>query len=170
MYTTICMNQTCSPLHLHLIASHRHWSTMAVTSEILILWHCNLYVGASCVTQNNKQMYKGDAKSSSKVEWTGAPYSGLYASSIYITHGWLELRHIRPAVFSSIYVLGSSISVALCIQPKIWRARSFYLTRWLWVALLLIETAMIRQKFSLKLFLRICNDKADGCNIKAIFC
>jgi len=46
------------------------------------------------------------AKSSSKVEQTGAPYSGLFASSIYVTHGWLELCHTRPAVFSSIYVIG----------------------------------------------------------------
>ena len=36
----------------------------------------------------------------------GTPYSGLYASSIYVTHGWLELRHTLPAVFSSIYVIG----------------------------------------------------------------
>ena len=47
-----------------------------------------------------------DTKSFSKVERTGAPYSGFYASSIYVTHGWLELRHTRPAVFSSIYVIG----------------------------------------------------------------
>ena len=46
------------------------------------------------------------SKSSRKVERTGAPYSGLYASYIYVTHGWLELRHIRLAVFSSIYVIG----------------------------------------------------------------
>ena len=36
----------------------------------------------------------------------GALYSCLYASSIYITQGWLELRHTRLAVFSSIYVIG----------------------------------------------------------------
>ena len=35
----------------------------------------------------------------------GAPYSGLYASSIYVTQGWLELRHTQPAEFSSIYVI-----------------------------------------------------------------
>ena len=36
----------------------------------------------------------------------GVPYAGLYASSIYVTHGWLELRHTWLAVFSSIYVIG----------------------------------------------------------------
>ena len=36
----------------------------------------------------------------------GVPYSCLYDSSIYVTHGWLELHHTRPAVFSSIYVIG----------------------------------------------------------------
>ena len=36
----------------------------------------------------------------------GVPYSCLYASSIYVTYGWLEFRHPRPAVFSSIYIIG----------------------------------------------------------------
>ena len=42
---------------------------------------------------------------SSKVEQSGTPYSCLYASSIYVTQGWLELCHTWPAVFSSIYVI-----------------------------------------------------------------
>ena len=46
------------------------------------------------------------AKSSSKVEQTGAPYSCLHASSIYITQGWLELRDTQLGVFSSSYVIG----------------------------------------------------------------
>ena len=46
------------------------------------------------------------SKSSSKVERTGTPYSGLYASSIYVTHGWLELHHTLLSVFSSIYIIG----------------------------------------------------------------
>ena len=45
-------------------------------------------------------------KSYSKVEWTGALYFCLYASSIYITQGGLELCHTRPAGFSSIYIIG----------------------------------------------------------------
>ena len=57
----------------------------------------------------------------------GAPYSGLYASSIYVIYGWL---YFHPSTS-----LGSSISAALCIQPKISRARSFYLTRWLCIKL-----------------------------------
>ena len=45
-----------------------------------------------------------NAKSSCKVEQMGAPYSCLYASSMYIIQGWLELCHTWPAGFSSIYV------------------------------------------------------------------
>ena len=47
-----------------------------------------------------------NAKSSCKVEQMGAPYSCLYASSMYIIQGWLELCHTWPAGFSSIYVIG----------------------------------------------------------------
>ena len=46
-----------------------------------------------------------NAKSSCKVEQMGAPYSCLYASSMYIIQGWLELCHTWPAGFSSIYVI-----------------------------------------------------------------
>ena len=42
----------------------------------------------------------------------------------YVIHGRL---YFHPSMSSD-----SSISAALCIQPKIWRARSFYLTWWLW--------------------------------------
>ena len=48
----------------------------------------------------------GHAKSSSKVEQTGALNFFLYTSSIYAIQGWLELRHTRLARFSSIYVIG----------------------------------------------------------------
>ena len=63
------------------------------------------------------------AKSYSKVEWMGALNFCLYASSIYVIHGWLDFH---PSTSS-----GSSKQAALCIHPKIRRARSFYLTRWL---------------------------------------
>ena len=43
----------------------------------------------------------------------------------YVIHG---LLYFHPSTS-----LGSSISAALCIQPKIWRACSFYLTRLLWM-------------------------------------
>ena len=45
-------------------------------------------------------------QSSSKVERMGMPCSCLYASSIYVIQGWLELHHTWPAGFSSIYVIG----------------------------------------------------------------
>ena len=46
------------------------------------------------------------SKSSSKEEQTDAPYSCLYASSIYIIQGWLDLHHKWPAGYSSIYIIG----------------------------------------------------------------
>ena len=51
------------------------------------------------------------------------PSTSHRAGWSYVIHGWL---YFHPSTSS-----GSSISAALCIQPKIWRARSFYLTRWL---------------------------------------
>ena len=65
-------------------------------------------------------------KSSSKVERTGAPYFCLYASSIYVTHGWLELCHTRPAVFSSIYVIGQ-LYISRTVHTTKYLARPFIL-------------------------------------------
>ena len=64
------------------------------------------------------------SKSSSKVEWMGVLNFCLYASSIYVILGWLDFH---PSTS-----LGSSNQAALCIQPKIRRSHSFYLTIWLW--------------------------------------
>ena len=49
----------------------------------------------------------------------------LYASSIYVIHGWLDFH---PSTW-----LGNSKQAALCIQPKIRRACLFCLTIWLWI-------------------------------------
>ena len=49
------------------------------------------------------------------------PSTSHRAGWSYVIHGWL---YFHPSMS-----LGSSISAALCIQPKIWCARSFYLTR-----------------------------------------
>ena len=47
------------------------------------------------------------------------------------TAGWSYVIHSR-LYFHPSTSSGSSISAAVCIQPKIWRAHLFYLTRWLW--------------------------------------
>ena len=73
-----------------------------------------------------------NTKSSSKVEWTGALNFCLYASSIYVIQGWLELCHTRLTGFHPSMSSGSSKQAALCIHPRIRRACSFYLTIWLW--------------------------------------
>ena len=52
------------------------------------------------------------------------PSTSHRAGWSYVIHGRL---YFHPSTSS-----GISISAALCIQPKIWRARLFYLTRWLW--------------------------------------
>ena len=87
-------------------------------------WHNNLL----CLFWSNPRW----PKSYSKVEWSGALNFCLYASSIYVIHGWLELHHTRLAGFHPSMSLGSSKQVALCIHPKIRHDRSFYLTIWLW--------------------------------------
>ena len=47
------------------------------------------------------------------------------------TAGWSYIIH-GQLYFHPSMSLGSSISATLCIQPKNWRAHSFYLIRWLW--------------------------------------
>ena len=65
------------------------------------------YVKSFLLISSSKEVLHQNlgSKSSNKVEWTDAPYSCLYASSIYVTQGWLEIHHTWPAVFSSIYVI-----------------------------------------------------------------
>ena len=59
------------------------------------------------------------------------PSTSHTAGWSYVIYGWL---YFHPSTSS-----GSSISAALCIQPKIWRTHSFYLTRWLWIELGMIS-------------------------------
>ena len=82
----------------------------------------------------------------------GTPYSCLYASSIYIIQGWLELRHTWSAGFHPSTSLGSSNSAALCMQPKIRHAQSFYLTRWLWMVALFAFIFVWFHKLTLSLY------------------
>ena len=73
----------------------------------------------------------GCTKSYSKVEQMGTLNFCLYASSIYVIQGWLELRHTRLAGFHPSTSSGSSKQATLCIHAKIRRACSLYLTIWL---------------------------------------
>ena len=95
-------------------------------------WHNNLL----CLFWSNPRW----PKSYSKVEWTGALNFCLYASSIYVIHGWLDFH---PSTS-----LESSKQAALCIQPKIRRTRSFYLTIWLCQIFVMIPQTSHRDLYS----------------------
>ena len=82
----------------------------------------------------------------------GTPYSCLYASSIYIIQGWLELHHTWFAGFHPSMSSGSSNSAALCMQPKIRHAQTFYLTRWLWMFALFAFIFVWFHKLTLSLY------------------
>ena len=62
----------------------------------------------SPISRSEKMAYH-NTKSYCKVEWTGALNLCLYASSIYVIHGWLDFH---PSMSS-----GSSKQAAMCIQP-----------------------------------------------------